>query len=335
MTILASYFADALKNIEPEDDKENAATAHKKVSKALTEDLRLQKLGINPILIGSYKRNVSIRRVKDVDVFARLDKADEDLSPGEILDLFEEILADEKNFGKDRVERQDRSIKVEFPDFNLTVDAVPARPRGDHWEIPNKPEDAERAQWIETNPLKLNDLTEEANGKYLLNGEGIYVPTVKLVRQVRRTWIKDHPGGLFFEIMTYWAFINNDLKAGSVAEYLTLTLEGVVDVMQDVVNSGLDDPTLPDNKITTKASDDDLSNALSRIQEAAALARQAFEDEDDCMSAAKWRTLLGKSTDDGDVFPLPSYCNPDGTKKIANYIVRGATTVPAGNDRYA
>ena len=161
-------------------------------------------MGIDPVLIGSYARQVSIKHVKDVDVFARLEKADDSLAPGVALDLFEEVLVDE--YTEDRVERQHRSIKVDFPDFDLTVDAVPARPCGDNLEIPNKPEDAERAQWVETNPLKLNDLTEEANGKFLLNGNGIYVPIVKLVRQVRRTWLGDQPGGLFFELMTYWYF---------------------------------------------------------------------------------------------------------------------------------
>ncbi|HKO30432.1 MAG TPA: nucleotidyltransferase [Nitrospiraceae bacterium] len=332
MTELAPYFKEALSTIEPDDDKENAATAHAEVRDVLIADEGLKDLGIDPILIGSYARNVSIKHVKDVDVFARLQDASDTLAPGAVLDAFEKVLTDEY---EDRVERQHRSIKVDFPDFNLTVDAVPARPAGDNWEIPNKPEEMKRAQWVETNPLKLNDLTTEINGEFLLNGKGIYVPIVKLVRQVRRTWLGDQPGGLFFELMTYWYFKNENPSAKSVSEYLTLTLEGIADMLPDVASDGLDDPTRDGEKISTKATDDDLATAEEKIREAADLARAALDDEDDCTSAIKWRELLGVTSDGDDVFPLPSYCNADGTHKKSAAITSGATTVPAGDGRYA
>ena len=175
------------------------------VRDVLAADDDLKKSGISPVLIGSYARQVSIKHVKDVDVFARLPKADGDIAPGAALDAFEEVLTDEY---EERVERQYRSIKIDFPDFKLTVDAVPARPCGDDWGIPNKPDGAQQAQWVKTNPLKLNSLTIDKNTEFLLNGAGVYVPIVKLVRQVRRTWLGDQPGGLFFELMTYWFFEN-------------------------------------------------------------------------------------------------------------------------------
>jgi tRNA nucleotidyltransferase (CCA-adding enzyme) len=82
---LATQFHSALSKIEPGDDAKNAAEAHKQVSDALMSDARLRKLGVAPVLIGSYGRDVSIRRVKDVDVFVRLKDADEKLRPGDIL----------------------------------------------------------------------------------------------------------------------------------------------------------------------------------------------------------------------------------------------------------
>lgn len=72
MATLATQFKDALGNIEPGEDAKNAAEAHKQVSAVLEADERLKALGISCILIGSYSRDVSIRRVTDVDVFARL-----------------------------------------------------------------------------------------------------------------------------------------------------------------------------------------------------------------------------------------------------------------------
>ncbi|MDO3175905.1 nucleotidyltransferase domain-containing protein [Mycobacteroides abscessus] len=333
MATLATCFQDALSTIEPDEDKKNAAKAHAEVRDVLSAKQELKDLGISPVLIGSYARHVSIRHVKDVDVFARLENADDSLAPGAALDAFEEVLVDE--YTEDRVERQFRSIKVDFPEFDLTVDAVPARPCGDNWEIPNKPEDAQRAQWVETNPLKLNELTEEVNGKFLLNGNGIYVPIVKLVRQVRRTWLDDQPGGLFFELMSYWYFQNDQPSATSVAEYLTMTLEGIATMLPTVASDGLDDPTLPGEKISTKADDKDLETAQEKFREAADLAAAALADDDPCTSAVKWRELLGKTSDCEDIFPLPSYCNDDGTRKKAAAITSGATTVPAGDDRYA
>lgn len=333
MTTLSTNFKDALSAIEPDEDKVNAATAHAEVSQVLCADQRLKDLGISPALIGSYRRSVSIKHVKDVDVFARLKSADESLAPGAILDTFEEILTEE--YGEDRVERQHRSIKVDFPDFKLTVDTVPARPCGDHWEIPNKPEEMKRAEWVETNPLYLNELTEKANADFKLGDNGVYVPTVKLVRQVRRTWLEDQPGGLFFELMTYWYFQNNQPSANSQAEYLVLVLNGLAEMLPDVATEGLDDPTMPDKKISTKADDNDFQIAIEKIKQAADLAQEALDDTDDCSSAVKWRDLLGQTSDGEDVFTIPGYCNNDGTRKALNTITSGATTVPAGNDRYA
>lgn len=335
MANLPNYFKQVLLNIEPNDDEQNAIKAHTEVSDVLESSEELKKLGIAPVLIGSYKRQVSIKRIKDVDVFGRLEEADDSLVPGSALDMFETVLSDPDNFGPDRVERQNRSIKVSFPDYDLTVDTVPARRCGDHWDLPNKPKDAERAAWIETNPLLLNDLTTQANQRYTLNDDGVYVPVVKLIRQVRRTWVSDHPGGFFFEVLTYWAFNNQLLEGDSIAKYVTLALESIADMLPDVAKNGLPDATLEGKTISTKATAKDFEVAISGITEAAQLARDALEDEDDCSAAVKWRKLFGKTSDDEYVFPLPTYCNSDGSRKSASAITPGAVRVPAGNDRYA
>ena len=94
MATFATQFRAALSRIEPEEDAKNAAEAHRQVSAALKADDRLKELGISPILIGSYGRDVSIRRVKDVDVFARLINATTSLRPGDILDHVTDVLED-------------------------------------------------------------------------------------------------------------------------------------------------------------------------------------------------------------------------------------------------
>jgi hypothetical protein len=328
---LPTCFRQALHNVQPAEDEKNAADAHEQVSDALNADPELRELGVDPVLIGSYAREVSIKRVKDVDVFGRLANADATLGPGGILDQFARVLVAE--FGEDRVERQHRSIKTDFPDFDLCVDAVPARPYEDHWEIPTRPK--ERARWVETNPTRLNELTTQANKDFTLNGSGIYVPTVKLVRQTRRTWLGDQPGGFYFEIMTYWAFENEQPSKTSVAGYLTFALETIAAMLPGVATDGLDDPTLADKKISTKATGADFETAVVRIAEAAQLARAALDEPDECKAAVMWRELLGKTTEGDQVFPLPEYCNADGSRRSYAGVTVGATRVPAGSDRYA
>ena len=339
MATLATQFSAALSNIEPEDDAKNAADAHKQVSAVLEADKRLKDLGIRCILIGSYGRHVSIRRVKDVDVFARLEKATSTLRPGGILDHVTAVL--EKAF-EGRVERQHRSVKVDFPGYDLCVDIVIARPCIDHpdehWQIPEKIEEDGRASWVETNPIEMGELKTAANETFLVAGAGVYVPMVKLVRQVRRTWVADQPGGYYFEILTYHAFQDLQPEESTVAGYLTVILREIADRLPDYKTEGPADPTLDDRTIKTKATSDQIKAAAARLAEAADLAEEALAEQDACKSAVLWRELLGetKNTDEpGQVFPLPDYCNTDGSRKKATAIMKGAPAVPAGRGRYA
>ena len=243
------------------------------------------------------------------------------------------------------MKRQHRSVLVDFPEFDLSVDVVIARPcihhPDEHWQIPQKIEADGRASWVETNPSKMTELTKQANKQFLLSddaGSGVYVPIVKLVRQVRRTWVDQQPGGFYFEVLTYHAFQDNQSDQYTVAGYLAVVLEAIADALPDHVNEGPADPTLDGRTIKTKASTEQIEAAASRIREAAELARDALKQTDLCRSAVMWRQLLGttKHTDSPEeVFPLPDYCNDDGTKKSDRSITKGAPAVPAGSDRYA
>jgi Second Messenger Oligonucleotide or Dinucleotide Synthetase domain len=330
---LPSYFTQALSRIEPGRDADNAKKAHAEVSAALKAAAPLARLGVNPVLIGSYAREVSTRRVKDVDVFGRLQDADRDLRPGRAIDLFEDALTG--SFGDKRVERQARSIKVSFDGYDLSVDAVPARPKGNHWEIPKKTDQDNRASWIDTNPTKLTELSTETNKKYTLSGKGIYVPVVKLVRQVRRAWIGDQPGGLFFEILAYWAFNDGEPRGTSHAGYLVAVLDYIEKELPVVAEDGLRDPTMAGKYIETRATERDFSNAIKEMTKAARLARTALAEDDDCRAALAWQRLLGENTEGETVFPMPEYCNPGGTRHSDAATIKGAVTAPAGSGRYA
>lgn len=341
---LPTSFKTALSRIEPRDDAQNAQCAHKQVAEVLEADGRLKRLGIRTFLIGSYGRQVSIKRIKDVDVFVRLPKATSTLRPGDVLDHVAKLL---EGAFPGRVKRQHRSVLVKFPDYDLSVDVVIARPcvdhPDDHWQIPEKIEDDGRASWVETNPIKMGELTTEANKSFLLSPDdedsGVYVPMVKLVRQVRRTWVDDQPGGYYFEVLTYHAFQDLQPDERTVAAYLTAILGKIAEELPECAAEGPADPTLEDRTIKTKATAEQIEAAAQAIAQAAALAKEALDEEDVCKSAALWRELLGKTqnTDEPEeVFPMPDYCNPDGsTRASSRSVVKGARTVPAGRDRYA
>ena len=77
MNLLPTSFQKARSNIEPSpDDVDKAPKCHIAVRDVLEAAQPLKDIGISTILIGSYKRQVSIRRVKDVDVFCKLPDLD-------------------------------------------------------------------------------------------------------------------------------------------------------------------------------------------------------------------------------------------------------------------
>jgi hypothetical protein len=332
MAILAGQFDEALGNVEPsKDDKDNAPRAHEEVRAVLLDDRRLVGYGADPVLIGSYKRHVSIRRMKDVDVFCKLLDCPADADPQELLDHVFAVL--DKAFGKNdsgepRATRQDRSVQVDFPEYNLYVDAVVARPRKAHWEIPQR-----AGGWEETNPERLTTLTTKMNKAH---GE-LYVPTVKLVRQTRRAALsRQKPGGLYFEIAAYNAFAAGSVAGSSAAEYYTSALAGIADQLDLAIGQGLglDDPSMPDEKIRVRATPAQLATARRKFREAAGKAADALAETNRCRAAKLFQELLGRNGDEELVFPLPDDCNPDGTTKALAYLRPGDRRVPAGDRRF-
>lgn len=333
MAELVTEFNAACSRVEPEDDDvTNASAAHIEVRGCLEKDEVLKSYDINTILIGSYSRGVSIRRVKDVDVFSKLPEIDTSLTSTEVLDLFEKILAEAF---PGCVERQDRSIKVDFPDFGLHVDVVPARPAGAYWEIPDRASEDDPESddnWQETNPEGLGDLTTEMNNVGHFNKK--YVPVVKLIRQIRRANLGKRPGGLFFEILTYHAFegLDHDMQDQSKQRLLVAALRSIATQLADFADGGdVVDPSMEGGIITIRVTDAEIATASARFAQLADNAEVALAAEP-CPAAKIYQDMLGKNDAGEIVFELPSYCNADGTKR--SDITASTTTVPGGRDRF-
>jgi hypothetical protein len=335
VAILSSQFSKALESIEPSsDDKTNAPEAHKAVRNVLTSADELTEWGLNPVLIGSYKRDVSIRRVSDVDVFCRMDDIDDDVAGDTVLDKFYKVL--DAAFGTDddgnrRVKRQARSITIGFPEYDgLHVDAVPARKRSDgYWEIPTRDGD-----WQTTNPEKQTALKTAMNDAFA----GDYVPLVKLIRQTRRTILDKRPGGLFAELALYNACVNNTISKDNVTLAYVTALEAVADYLDSKVDWGteLPDHTMPGHTLNFRATDNQWETARDKFRSAAIEAREAYREEDSGKAAVKFRKLLGKNGDNETVFPMPAGYNEDGTKRASSapVITPGSSKVPAGDRRF-
>ncbi|MFS0794419.1 SMODS domain-containing nucleotidyltransferase [Microbacterium sp. 1P10AE] len=335
MATLSNCFRTALATIEPSSvDKINAPLAHASVRATLTGAETLREWGLSPVLIGSYKRDVSIRRVKDVDVFCRMYSIGLDVAGDQVLDAFFTVLDSE--YGRDqdgnrRVRRQARSLQVAFPEFDgLYVDAVPARPRPDgYWEIPKKDSD----DWQPTNPEQLTQLKTDMNA----STSEMYVPTVKLLRQARRTILDSRPGGLFVELALYEACANGLVEFEDQALAFVTGLEAIALYLQDKFSWGreLPDPTMPGHSASFRATDLQWQTARDRFAKAAEEARAAYAEDDPGLAALAYRNLLGDVDDGLTVFPMPAGYNEDGTKKASSTPIKaGERIVPAGDRRF-
>lgn len=350
MPELTAQFEEALQNIEPTaNDKENAPLAHAEVSEALTDDPVVRGWGFDPLLIGSYKRHVGIRRMKDVDVFGRLAEIDDDVLPGTVLAEFERVLKDAFPAvdGQPRVRRQARSLQVSFSAYDgLYVDAVPARPWTSPtgvqaWQLPRREDGDDPQGWQATNPHRLTELTNELNDAE--HFDEYYVRTIKLLRQTRRSLMgKRKPGGLTVEVAALHAFNAGRVTGPTYAHYYASALRETGQVLYDafVLGLGLDDPTICGEKVVVRGEDKDKRDLAEQFLDAAAKAQEALlmGSDQKCAAAKTFRDLLGKAVDDvGDtdyVFPMPADCNADGTAKRFTSITSGDRAVPAGNRRF-
>ena len=320
MPELSGLFDAALTAIEPDDDVKNAILARDQVVAVLKKSDLLAEWGLLPILIGSYARNVSIKRIEDVDVFCRLSSLPADMEGPELLTVFNELLEDAF---PGNVKTQGRSVQVTFPELDMYIDAVPARPSGSVWEIPCKdPEEG----WEETNPLHLGELCAALNARL---GE-VYVPAVKLMRQTRRSLIADaRPRGLSMEVLTYWA-LEHQGGVDSQAECFVLALEGAADRLDaHLKGDPIMDPAMPANELRMGASDAQLQIFATKLRQAAEDARGALAEEDECEAARVFRRILGKGHDDEYVFPLPEGCSSYGQERSTFAIRPGSDKLPS------
>jgi hypothetical protein len=322
---LSTQFSQAITNITVNGTKrERAIKAHTEIRVLLETNPHLLSLGVDTVLIGSYARKTGIYPGKDVDVFVKLTRLDIDADPAEVFEAVCKVLRG--HYG-DRVEVQHRSIKITFDGRGdeFSVDAVPAVRLGDRWALPSHDRDLwenREKRWIETDPEQLGELTRAQNRAPTVGGSGAYVPTVKLVRQIRSHHRGDlKPGGFYFELATYWAF-RGGVLGSSQAELLASTLRAIATQL----GSGADliDPVL-ERAYEPRPRPEDLADAAVVFSGLASQAEAAL-DMEACPAAAIWRRLLGINSR-GHCFPLPAGCDESGRAitRVTPVLAQGAT----------
>lgn len=311
-----AQFEGALTKIEVSGPKRNRAIkAHEEMRGVLEADPKLKAWGIVTALIGSYARRTGIYPGKDVDVFVKFMALNtQNAEPGEVYNAVRDVLV--AHYG-DRAKPQARSIKVEF-DFDgdgFSVDAVPAVEMGARWAIPRRKTELWSSanieeRWVETDPDKLVELTTERNKSPKVGPQGAYVPTVKLLRQTRKHHLDDRkPGGLYFEILAYWAFQSRAVTGDCFAEIFAKMLRAVASQLasgQPNIDPVLGTPYRPAPEVA------DLSHAAQVFAGLAAKAEEALR-ADRCKAAALWREILGKNGR-GWCFALPAGCDEQGNR---------------------
>lgn len=316
MHTLGPQFKSALSAIEIKDKfRDYAIAAHTEIREFLEADATLCGWGVETTLIGSYARHTGVWPGKDVDVFTKLPRLSVgSTDPRTIYEHTRSILV--AAYG-DRAEPQKRSVKVSFntAGFEFSVDVVPAVKWGSRWAIPRRDtatwDDGDDKRWVETDPEVLEKLTEQMNKTLKVDGQGAYVPTVKLVRQARSHHRgKAKPSGFYFEVMTYWAFERGEVAGSSFAEIFADTLHSLAIQLQS--GRPLTDPVLVrDYKPEPDAQD--RAEAGRVFADLAAKARQAVGADDICKAGALWREILGEN-EKGWCFPVPDGCDERGRK---------------------
>lgn len=340
MTALPTYFTDFLAKIRLQDDDIiELKDGHRTLRDLLAADETLGPIIVGTFLQGSYRRATAIRpengKRSDVDVVVVTKLAREDYEdPGDALAVFVPFM--EKHYeGEYTIQGRSIGIERELVDLDCVITAAPsvseqgllksevvmmddtieASPflesffksmREAQWQTePLWIPDRDAQCWTPTDPLEQIRWTREKNAAC----NGYYVNVVKAIkwwRRIKHTTPK-YPKGYPVEHLIGQCCPDG---IGSVAEGITLTLEGIASNYRTDVLLGCT-PRLPDHGVSEhdvfkRVAPEDFATFYGQICEAAILAREAYDEKESAKSAELWKRLFG------DDFPDPPPGGGDG-----------------------
>jgi hypothetical protein len=184
--------------------------------------------------------------------------------------------------------------------------------------------DRDMGKWESTHPLEQIRWTRDKNNRT----SGHFVNVVKAIKWWRLEKHEEpkHPKGFPLERLIGECCPD---AIGSVAEGITLTMEAIVSKYHVSVLLGqkpiLPDYGVADHDVFKRISVEDFKKFYGQVNEAAKIARKAFDEEDRNVSGNLWRELLGGK------FPKPP---EDGGSKKTSYTPPSGPAVP-GSGRFA
>ena len=330
MPNLRNQFDQALTNIEINGHKrKRAIDAHTEIRELLQQDEQLKEWGVEPLLIGSYGRDVGIYPGKDVDVFLRFTKLDTRAAPKAVFDAVWRVIVrkyGQYGQGGGRAQQQARSVKVLFPDRDrvsggdFSVDAVPAVRRGDLWAIPTRDQNrwvSGEGRWVTTGAVRFGELSTALNQSASKVGDRpAYKPIVKLVRQIRETHLGERrPGGLYLEFVTFEAWRSGLVTGSEWDVLLARTLQCIADRFRRAGVNPLLDPVLG-TPVDPPLSAGQVEQAAAIFGRLAAAANRALS-MNDTDAATEWRKILGGNDRANPVLPYPPNSGGGGGSTVA------------------
>lgn len=284
MSYVDDAFTKCKSTLEITTTEQNfAASKHSDIREVVRGTWQLD----DDFLTGSYRRNTKTKKLKDVDIFVVIDPSgpQADLRqqrPSVVLAELHKVL--EKKYDNVLVDGFACTVKFGVDEEVASFDVVPAFKRsGGGWEIP----DAERSNWISTNPKAHHEQSVKINGRC----DERYVPFAKMIKAINRNFEEPITPSFLLEAMAQ-DYAGNSRSFGryqdEIAWFLATAAEQITDDWADPAKIG---PTV--NGTMSAAERRSAAETLADWQRIAEKAVRLEDAGQERAAVEEWRNLFG------------------------------------------
>jgi len=294
-------------------------------------------------LSGSYLRHTAISDIPDVDVLLFRPEVDLDRTPNAVVLELKRVLDTYPNASA-TTRAQRRSVHLALHDYGLHLDIVPAV-ACDGLDAPLKVPDRPRQVWIDSDPLGYARSLSALNQS---NTERV-VPLVKLIKAWRDVHMRtQRPKSYLLEVMVFHAITDERITVHGrgCADNFADLLGYWNGEYRDLVEASTGMPRVFDPQLghllTAGWERSHFETFMRRVEEAASLARQALDTDDEKKANEAWSKVFGDFWPSGDEAMSAARAEADtvslGTTMITatGLVVGGgsAATVPTRRTTY-
>lgn len=300
MTDINGQFSRLIETTLPAQERLEAA---KSAPNEVREHLKkhdLETLDPHTRLIGSYKRSTAVQGLKDVDILVFLDTDEQSCTPDEALKRVRDALNDLPDSSSDDTRKQNRSVRITMSAWDISLDIIPALGFNEGNLLPLRIPDREADEWIDTNPLRFEDLLTELNKAH----DRRVKPLIRLFKVWRNEhFIYKSPKSYWLEVLTYNAVRSGIVRPedGYAQAYRDL-LQHAVNALAPYVDAGLT-PSLLDPVLGVDITGDwplsHWESFLTRLQEHLSYADEALAQEGE-EAFKSWQKVFGDAWPEED-----------------------------------